>query len=246
MSHVSEGVLPSKEQSFTQPAWGRQKILSVYFALISLATPLIFVIEFVVNGLLRPGYSPIRQPISDLELGPLGWTQSLTFVICGLLFLIAAVGAYQALASILGKVRSRISLMLMILSGCGLVLGGLFTEGVSGHPVAWHDFLHILGFHLLFDLLSIALLVIGSGLLKKVGWRGFGWYSLATGLLALLLIFGPYFYNHGRWTAPIGGLMQRIMEIEVFAWYVVLGLIQLKRIPTAVYIKIEPTSKTLP
>ncbi|GHO66816.1 hypothetical protein KSC_057080 [Ktedonobacter sp. SOSP1-52] len=49
-----------------------------------------------------------------MELGLLGWTQSLTFVICGLFLLIAAVGAYQALSPILGKIRSRISLMLMI------------------------------------------------------------------------------------------------------------------------------------
>ncbi|GCE15269.1 DUF998 domain-containing protein [Tengunoibacter tsumagoiensis] len=220
----------TKEATFTPPTWERQKFLVLFFALINIATPLLFVIAFIVNGLLRPGYSPIRQPISDLELGPLGWTQNLTFVICGLFFIIANVGIYQTLYPMLGKIRSQISLVLMILSGCGLVLGGIFTEGVSGHPVLWHDFLHILGFHLLFDLLSIALFVIGSGLLKEVRWRSFGWYSLATGLLTVLQIFGPYFYNHGRWTAPIGGLLQRSMEIEAFLWYVVLGVMQLKRI----------------
>jgi hypothetical membrane protein len=222
-SHTSE------EQPVAQIPWKRQKFLTIFFAFITIATPLLFVIEFVINGLLRPGYSPMRQPISDLELGPLGWTQNLTFVMCGLLFIIADAGIYLALYPIVGKTRSRVSLVLMILSGCGLVLGGLFTEGVSGHPVQWHDFLHILGFHMLFDLLSIALFVIGLGLLKEVRWRSFGWYSLATGLLTLLLIFGPYFYHHGRWTAPIGGLLQRMMEIEAFVWYVVLGLILLKQ-----------------
>jgi hypothetical membrane protein len=37
-----------------------------------MAGPILFVVAFTVDGLLRPFYSPIHQAISDLGVGPNG------------------------------------------------------------------------------------------------------------------------------------------------------------------------------
>ncbi len=45
----------------------------------------LFVAVFLVDGLTRPGYHPVRHPVSALALGPRGWVQTTNFVVCGLL-----------------------------------------------------------------------------------------------------------------------------------------------------------------
>jgi len=35
--------------------------------------PFLFVLLFTAAGLLRPGYSAVRQPVSDLGVGPNAW-----------------------------------------------------------------------------------------------------------------------------------------------------------------------------
>lgn len=33
----------------------------------------IFVVSFLIQGVIRPGYDPLRHPVSALSLGPGGW-----------------------------------------------------------------------------------------------------------------------------------------------------------------------------
>jgi hypothetical membrane protein len=185
--------------------------------------PFFFVIEFLINGFLHPAYNPIRQPISDLELVSAGWIQQATFLIVGLLFISFAFGFLYAFRPVLGKKRTIICFVLLFLSGCGWILGSLFTESVSGHPSALHDILHIVGFHMIFDFLVITLFTTAWKLCSLSRWRLYGRISLGIGLLTLLLVFGPYFYHHGTWTTSFGGLLQRIMEVEALSWYVLIG-----------------------
>jgi len=49
--------------------------------------PPLFVVVFLIEGATRPGYSPLRHPVSSLEIGASGWTQRTNFVITGLLIL---------------------------------------------------------------------------------------------------------------------------------------------------------------
>jgi hypothetical protein len=61
----------------------------------AIAGPL-FVLVFLVEGATRANYDPLRLPVSSLELGPHGWTQSANFVVAGLLTLAFAVGLRRA------------------------------------------------------------------------------------------------------------------------------------------------------
>jgi hypothetical protein len=55
----------------------------------------LFVVVFVIEGALRPDYSPVRQPVSSLSIGSTGWTQMAKFLVTGLLVLAFALGLQQ-------------------------------------------------------------------------------------------------------------------------------------------------------
>jgi hypothetical protein len=54
--------------------------------------PIVFVLAYTVAGLLRPGYSPIHQAISDLGVGPNGSLLDTIAVLHALLLIAFAVG----------------------------------------------------------------------------------------------------------------------------------------------------------
>ena len=47
--------------------------------------PILFIVVFLVEGAIRPGYDPIRHQVSYLSLGEGGWVQVLTFLVPGAL-----------------------------------------------------------------------------------------------------------------------------------------------------------------
>jgi hypothetical protein len=47
--------------------------------------PLLFIVVFLIEGATRADYSALRQPISSLSIGELGWMQRMNFLITGLL-----------------------------------------------------------------------------------------------------------------------------------------------------------------
>jgi hypothetical protein len=55
-----------------------------------------FVIVFSADGATRPGYRPLRHPVSSLSLGPRGWVQVTNFAVTGALYLAAAAGLARA------------------------------------------------------------------------------------------------------------------------------------------------------
>jgi hypothetical protein len=68
----------------------------------AIAGPL-FTIAWALEGATRPGYEPLRHPVSSLELGPLGWTQQANFIVAGALTLGFAVGLRRALRPLGGS-----------------------------------------------------------------------------------------------------------------------------------------------
>ena len=54
-------------------------------------------------------------------------------------------------------------------------------------------------------------------------WPGFGWYSLGTGLLAVVLILLIFRYANPESPIQLGGLLTRLLVIQTFAWHIVLG-----------------------
>lgn len=201
-------------------AQGKWSISPQLCALAGVVGPILFLLVFTIDGFLRPGYSPIYQMISDLGLGANGWIQNANFVVFGLLLITFAIGFYQGMRPVISRRWLTASTIFLVLVGAGLVNDGFFTKDVPG--------IHVLGFLVVFCSLITAFFIIGRQLWKNPAWRGYSWYSMITGIVTLgLLAAFIYVMDH----AQAVGLFHRILVIEAFGWYVVMGcrIIALKR-----------------
>ena len=175
-----------------------------------------------LDGFLRPGYSPLYQMISDLGVGQNAWLLNSDLVVSGLLIMLFAIGFAQAMQNSISGRRLVASTSLFVLAGAGIAKDGFFTEyNVADPNAALHDALHTLGFFVAFISLGIAFFLIGLQLRNDRARRGYGWYSLITGLLMLSLMLFPY-------TLPVHGMQlerlnERMLVVAAFAWQVVTG-----------------------
>jgi hypothetical membrane protein len=180
--------------------------------------PILFVLVFTVLGAIRPGYSPLSQMISDLgAVGDNAWIQNTNFIVSGSLLVAFAIGFYQAMGQIMKRRPLLVSSLLLGVTGTGLICAGIFTEDPPRSAVvSLHGILHIVSFLVLFVSLITALFIIGGQLRKIPSWRSYGWYTTITASASLILVIlvGPI---------PSHGLINRLLVVTAFAWYVVIG-----------------------
>ena len=213
----------------SEPSRQRWNLSARWLALAGVIGPILFELMFTIAGLLRPGYSPIRQAVSDLGVGPNAWIQNANFVVFGLLLIAFAIGFYRGMRSVISGGWLMACLVLLILSGAGMGGAGYFTVPDPNDPPelqVLQGILHMLCFLAAFVSPAIALVIIGWRLRQDAKWRGYGRYSMITGLVALVLIALVFlFFAPGSPLSEvrIGGLVQRILALEVFAWHVVMG-----------------------
>jgi hypothetical membrane protein len=202
---------------------GKRSIISPsLFVLVGMIGPILFVLVFTIDGFLRPGYSPIREVVSNLGVGADAWIQNVNCIASGLLLISFAIGFYGGMRSVISRRRLIISTLLLVLAGACLVNEGFFTTDIPGYPaVTFHGLVHDIGFLVLFTSLMITFFLVGWCLRKTPAWRGYGWYSMITTFVTLgLLVINFYVSIH----APqVAGLAVRVFTVEGLAWYVVIG-----------------------
>jgi hypothetical membrane protein len=208
------------------------------FACGVIAGPL-FTVAWALEGATRAGYDPLRHPVSTLELGPLGWTQTVNFIVAGLLTLAFAVGLWRAQPPRGGSTWGP---LLVGAFAVGLVGAGIFvTDPVSGYPPGTpsrfdtYSSVHA-ALHDLFSIPTFLGLPIGCIVFARrfAAWGDRGWaiYSLATGV-----VFTVGFVLYGVGVAQteslvaLGGLFQRITITSGWAWLTLLA-VHLLRAPS--------------
>jgi hypothetical membrane protein len=198
-----------------------------WLALGAAAGPLVFTFGWFILGFLSPGYtlwgvrispySPISQAISGLGLGPTAPYMNTIFVLSGVLMLAGVAGILGSLGTMLSPRARRTVFVLLGLPALGVMMDGVFTLR-SSH-------LHYLGF-------SVALTCIagfpGCGLLlrRAAPWRRIGSWLIAGGPLTLaftVLFFATFSPTAKGAETGIAGLTERLLVIELMAWYVALG-----------------------
>ncbi|MEQ4304762.1 DUF998 domain-containing protein [Plantactinospora sp. B6F1] len=191
----------------------------------------LFVLAFLIEGATRDDYDPLRHPVSSLALGPHGWTQTVNFLLCGLLTLAFAVGVRRALAP--GRAATWGPLLIGVWA-IGLLGAGVFvTDPISGYPPgtpevpaeyttsgALHD-----GFALFaFPALAAACFVFTR---RFVGERRHGWasYSALTGLAFLAGdILASAGFAQVAGLVGLAGLFQRITVVIGLLWLTLLAV----------------------
>ena len=204
-----------------------------WLALGAVAGPVLFTLAWVVLGFLSPGYtawgtriapySPISQGISGLGLGITAPFMNTAFVFSGLLILAGVVSIFQGIRE-MGALARWSCTVLLALSPLGMAVDGIFTL---------ESFLpHMVGFLLGIASPVLSFVVIGLLLRRVQRWRRFGsWLLLASPLtLVLLVLFFLTFSPTVAGTQTgVAGLTERILVVEVLAWFVAMGWLAFRR-----------------
>ncbi|ALG10871.1 DUF998 domain-containing protein [Kibdelosporangium phytohabitans] len=137
----------------------------------------------------REGYSLLREPLSMLATGPLGWIQIVNFIVSGVLSILGAIGLRRVLGASWAP-------RLVLINGAGMIAAGIFT--MDSQPYA----------HMAAGTITFGCLVAACYLLGK----RFGWRSLAAGSA---LLVGDLWAMSG---APAGSLTLAVGAIAAMMW----------------------------
>jgi hypothetical membrane protein len=176
-----------------------------------------FVAAMVVAQLGYPGYSDLRNQLSDLggPNSPRAFLFNVSVVLLGLL----AIGGVTLVRSAFRKgFGARAGLGLLALAGVGAVGVGLFPEGSPVHvPFAGIGFFAAGG----------SLLFFALGMLRDTRWDGYRLFSFVAGLVTFV---GIALYS-GPSTLGLGaGGAERLIIAPLLLWSVVVG-VHLLRLP---------------
>lgn len=193
----------------------------------------LFVSIFLIAGLTRADYNPLRFPVSSLSIGSQGWIQITNFILSGSLITAFAFGLRNTL---IGKTWIP-GLIGMV--GIGLIGAGIcITDPVYGYPTTeplalaqftvrghLHDFFSIL----VFISLPTACFKFRNRF-KAMQERGWAAYSLFTAVLVIttFLLAGIGFKQTPVLVA-VAGVFQRLCITAACVWISLIAFYFLKR-----------------
>jgi hypothetical protein len=197
-------------------------------AIAGLLGPAISVGVFLIEGALRPSYSPISMFVSELSLGPRGWIQITSFVITSLLYLIFAWG----LASVFTEGKaSRFGSGLIALIGVGFLVAGIAVMDPVWTPpmdTSFHGLVHSITGAFVFTLMPLSAFVFYRRFREDARWQGLRSLTLA----ALVIMVAAVVLLRVSTTMPLvlnplnpyDGLIQRVLLIAFHGWVFVFAL----------------------
>lgn len=193
--------------------------------------PTLFVVVFLVEGAIRPGYDAMRLQVSYLSLGEGGWVQVASFLVTGVLLLVFS----GALRNVLGTgAGATLAPLGVALAGAGTIIAGLFsTMPAFGYPpgtpegfpteISSTAYLHVLGAFCFFGGMIVAPLAMARRFRHE---HDTGWvvYSVVTALVVWLFLGASSADPSGQPFFPdTVGLLQRISIIAGLAWIAALA-----------------------
>jgi Protein of unknown function (DUF998) len=181
--------------------------------------PLLFIVVFLIEGATRPNYSAWHNVVSSLSQGEQGWMQITNFIVCGALMLGFAIGLKRVLSS--GRGSTWGPILLGIFGLCLIGAGFFVTDPLLGYPPGAsstptvHGTLHNLLSLFVFASLIAACFVLARRFAGDPAWRGWAFYSVATGIL--VTVFFVVTDVVASLDGP-AGLFQRICIIIGWGW----------------------------
>ena len=187
----------------------------------------LFIGAALVQGALRPGYDPMRHPVSSLAIGRGGWVQRLNFLVTGVLYLAGSAGLAPSSRGG-GSPQTSAGPILVSTVGLGLIGAAVFTtDPISGYPpgspptqdpLSLQARLHNLASTPVFLCLPAAAAVYAHAFYRS-GNRGWMVLSLGAALaqLGTFVLAGAGFAQQPAFVAH-AGLAQRVSLASGFGW----------------------------
>jgi hypothetical membrane protein len=223
-----------------------------FLALAGITGPWLLLGAELIVPLSLVNYSPLRDSISMLVWSGLGWIQSATLLIAGLLLEVFAAVLFLGIR---GAKGFKFGILLLTLSGFGLLVVGAFPTDLPHFAPTLNGMIHGIASKTTFLLLPLAILLIAPSLRKDPYWRPMFGFSIA--IVAVTFIWMTIY----RWWSPqelgLFGLYERVLAaieiiwIEVMAfWLLRLFLTNFQNTPAQIpvspgFIKDESTNTPL-
>jgi uncharacterized membrane protein YhaH (DUF805 family) len=135
--------------------------------------------------------------------------QVANFILFGVCLIAFAYGLHRGVRA--GGRGSWVGPALLVVAGVALVLSGFKTDpDISQPPQTWHGVIHVMAFLLLVFSLLPSYFVLWRRLRRDPLWRGYGRYTLVSGVLYVFLFLISF----------VG-----LFVPELVAFYVFLGVI---------------------
>lgn len=199
-----------------------------------IVAPLLFAAVFLIDGLVKPGYSAYAEAISYLEVGAYGWIQRANFILFGLLLLVFLRGYILRMRPIIGPSWLYIASTFLLISDLAWIMAGLFAPNTYlAQQFVWPWVLHQIAASAVFIPFAFACIVLGIKFVRTRGWRAYGIYSLIFGLISMIYPIGivAYLINptaFGNVNSPNDGLINRlVLLLGPIAWYVITATLAL-------------------
>ncbi|WP_067541528.1 DUF998 domain-containing protein [Nocardia crassostreae] len=189
----------------------------------------LFIAAGILGGLTRDGFDMVKNPLSQLSTGDLGWLNIANFVISGLLVIAGAYGVREVLR---GQPAGAWGPRWLALHGIGLIAGGVFvTDPAFGYPegapalgpdtLSWHGWLHAVA-PIVGMIGAVGAMVVFALRWRRAGRNGLAVYTVVTLIAYVVLGFSVQatvnaegYYNF----IPLW-----IAGVVVAAWMIVLSL----------------------
>jgi len=212
----------TSETKATPPAFDRAAAITRSLLGYGVVVGPFYLIVGGAQGLLRPGFSFARHPLSVLANGDYGWVQSANFALSGLMVMAAAIG----MARVLGKNGRAAAWTLFAYGVCVTVAAFLRADPVDGFPIGTpvgpptsisaiglaHFIVGAIGF-ILFGVSAL----LASRALARRGEVGISRLSLSSGLLMLVAFFGGF-----ALPSPVAGIW--VSVIVGWTWLVLVSI----------------------
>lgn len=182
-----------------------------------------YVLHVVLGGFLWKGYNHLMQPISDLTASgaPNKDLLSVITLIYGLLCIVAVFSAFMYIRKSAPRLASAGILVFLAMHLVSITYG-FFPEDLPGAPMSTLGFMHIVVTALIVPLTILAPILVGAGLRKIDGLKGFSKYSIITGIVIFLAGGATAVFFAQK--LPYFGLMERINMSAVQLWTFLLSM----------------------
>jgi hypothetical membrane protein len=167
----------------------------------------LFILLFLLNDAIKPDYSPVRDAVSEAEIGRGGWVQIANFIISGLLITASSVAISQTVGRWTGR--------LIAVVGLGLALAGVFvSDPVPTDHGTWHGLIH----NVVGTVSSAALI---AACFTATRWRPttrWRWYGILAGVAQ------PVVFLVALAATDTLGIWQRLTNVIGWTWLAVLAV----------------------
>lgn len=186
-------------------------------ALFGMAGPLVLLITDIIAAQsvssTENHYILTRDAISILALMPLGWVQTIGFLVVGLFIELFTAGLFLSIR------RSRgfgLGLTFLVCFGFGLLLIGAFHTDIPGQPTTTDGAIHGIAAATTFWLLPMAALFLVPSLKNDPAWRPIFPFTIVIALFALfwMIMFKLFLPQDMNWF----GLYERILVVAEVLW----------------------------